>query len=631
MTSPFEFTWRERLTRAIDVALIAVAFLALVSLILDFGGYLGEADTTVLHRLDLAIVIIYFLETFVRVLIARKHLLYIREHALHFIFLGALLASLLVAWGLSTHPGVRRFFTDLNIMSITKLYIVLIQIAMVLRLMKHAIDAQRKLAKTRFKPAHILAGSFALIILLGTIFLYSPHATPGPGHAGLVDALFTATSATCVTGLVVQDTGTYFSTFGQVVMLCLIQVGGLGLMTFSAFFALVIGTGMGIRDRLMMADVLNQATLGQVGKLIFYILGLTFLVEAVGAALLYSAWRGDISTGERVYFSVYHSISAFCNAGFSLFTYNMTAYAGSIRLNAVICVLIVLGGLGFSVHRNLIQSIASTFRRLPLPFSQRRLLEPSVRVKLSLHTKVVLVTTAILIVGGALAIWLLERETGMREMSAREQVLTPIFQSITCRTAGFNTINIAALSSATLLVMMVLMFIGASPGGTGGGVKTSSAAVLFLGIVSSIRNRANIEVFRRRIPRELVVRTSVVVTMALALVVAATVLLCWTERSPRLIAENAPCDVFGFAGPAPVNFKEVPPITLQQALFEVVSAFGTVGLSTGITPTLTSAGKIIIIIMMFLGRIGPLTLVVALGRKRRAFDFEYPEGQVLIG
>jgi len=603
MTTPFETPWRDKVIRVIDVTMTLVALVAVVSLILEHGQYLSEDNVAVLQIIDVVIIGLFALDMVTKLVIVRHRLHYLGQHVVHYSLLGALLVWLLLAHELRNFPAVRTFLHSANIPTLAKFYIVIIQVAIVVRLMIQAVEAQKKLAHMRFKPAHMLVGSFLVIILLGTVLLWSPRATPGEGQASFIDSLFTATSATCVTGLIVQDTGSYFSPFGQMVILVLIQIGGLGLMTFAA--------GMGFKDRIVMQDVLNQHTLGEVGKLVVTILVLTVLVEAVGAVLLYPVWEGEMSTGERVYTSAFHAISCFCNAGFSLYDTSFTQYRAQAYLNMVACGLIVLGGLGFAVQRNLLDVSRTAWRKLPLPFSRRRLLEPSGRIRLSLHTRVVLTMTVVLLVLGTLVVWLLEHDGVLSGMSPAEQAMSSGFLSVTARTAGFNTVDTSKLSDATLVFVAFLMFIGASPGSTGGGIKTATFAMLLIAVVTAIRNRSSYEAFHRTIPRVLVSRAVVVVTVAGAVVIASTILLSTFERETLMPGGSA--------------------VTLRQVFFEVVSAFGTVGLSTGITGVLTCAGKITIIITMLVGRIGPLTLVLALGQRLRHADYDYPEENIMIG
>ena len=610
MTTSFESFWRDRLTRVIDIVMTFVAVVAIVSLILEHGEYLSKENVHILQMLDVGIVGLFVFDMLGKLLIARRRLAYLRQHVVHYTLLGVLVVWLLLARQLHSYPAIQTFLNRLNILSVTKLYIVIIQIAIVVRLMIQAVDAQRKLAHTRFQPAHLLVASFVFIIIIGTVLLYSPRATPAARPASFVDSLFTATSATCVTGLIVRDTGKDFTPFGQMVILVLIQIGGLGLMTFAAFFAMILGVGMGLKDRMVMQDVLNQYTLGEVGRLVVYILALTFVVEAVGAACLYPVWQGNLSTSGRIYSSVFHSISCFCNAGFCLYSESFQAYGANAYLNTVACLLIVVGGLGFAVHRNLLAALRTAWHKFPLPFSRRRLLEPVGRVKLTLHTKMVLTVTVVLIVSGTVVVYLLESDGVLSGMTPGEKALASTFQSVTARTAGFNTVDTSKLSNASLVFVSFLMFIGASPGSTGGGIKTVTFAMLLVAVVTTIRNRSNYEVFHRTIPWPLINRAVVVATVAGVVVATSTILVSTFERDTRMNGEL---------------------LSLKQIFFEIFSAFGTVGLSTGITPMLTSAGKVTIILTMLVGRIGPLTLVLALGQGLRRADYDYPEENVMIG
>ena len=475
------------------------------------------------------------------------------------------------------------------------------------------MEAQKYLARTRVRPALVVVGSFLGIVAIGTALLYSPRAVPlGREPMPLVDAFFTATSAVCVTGLVVRNTGTDYSLFGQGAILVLIQIGGLGLMTFSAFFALALGGGLRLTERIMMKDVIRHDLLGEVGRALTAILVITFVCEAVGAALLYGVWHGTMSVGERLYYSIFHSISAFCNAGFVLYSNNFEEYTGDVRLNVVICALIVIGGIGFVVQSNLLRVLALRAVRL---FRPRHGFRPPqiVPTYLSIQTRIVLVTTAALIVVGATGVFLLEwnGQLSAPAMTLGTKVEASLFQSITARTAGFNTLRTGQLSLATLVLLGMLMFIGASPGSTGGGIKTSTFAMLVLTVRAQIRGRDQVEAFHRTIPRDIINRVVVVVTLATMVVAASVLALTISERGSAYLQQQQR--------------------DFMQLLFETLSAFGTVGLSTGLTPHLTTAGKIVIMLTMFLGRVGPLTVFVLLGSRALRTGYSYPEEQVLVG
>jgi len=448
---------------------------------------------------------------------------------------------------------------------------------------------QRLIARLQLKPAQSLALSFLGTILLGTVLLKLPFSSAAGKSTSLIDALFTATSATCVTGLVVVDTPTHFSTFGQVVILLLIQAGGLGIMTLSTSLALIFGRQMGLRSKLAMQNVLDQVDVEGMKSLILYILKMTLVIEVIGAVLLFLHWRGSFGELKAAYLAIFHSVSAFCNAGFSLFSNSFVSYKYDLVLNIIITFLIILGGIGFTV----VADIQHTW------FGRGRSSKPA---SLTIHTKLVLTVTALLLLVGTLAIFFGEYHNCLQGVPWTKRLLCSYFQSVTARTAGFNTLDIGKLTNVTLFIIAVLMFIGASPGSTGGGIKTSTVGILVLFVRAMFRGQEKIELFNRTAPLD-VVRKAVCVTLLSAALVC---LLMF----PLLATQKA-------------NFI--------QLLFEAVSAFGTVGLSTGITPKLTLTGKLAIAFLIFAGRIGPLTVAFAVGRRRRPPGISYPEARVMVG
>jgi trk system potassium uptake protein TrkH len=435
-------------------------------------------------------------------------------------------------------------------------------------------------------PPISLMLSFALVIGLGTILLMLPAASTTKQVTPFVDALFTSTSATCVTGLVVRDTGTYFSTFGQVVILILIQIGGLGIMTLSTAFAIILGRRITLRMENVMYQMVSGTQRVNVLQLLKSIVVVTVIIEAIGMALLYSRFAGDYEPMRAFYMSIFHSVSAFCNAGFSLLSTSMVTYVDDITINLGITFLIILGGLGFTVLIDLNQYI---FKK-----GKNR--------RLSLHTKLVLITTAVLILVGLVSFFLAEYNGSMRGFTIARRILSSWFQSVTTRTAGFNTIDFGLLGKAALLVTVVLMFIGASPGSTGGGIKTSTFAVLMLSVRSMLRGKKELTVFNRRIPQTNIQEGTSLVILALGLIFIILFILLLVE-----------------------------PFPFEKLLFEAVSAFGTVGLSTGITADLSSIGKFLITLLMYIGRIGPLTIIYALSIKRQTTNVQYAEENIAIG
>lgn len=445
------------------------------------------------------------------------------------------------------------------------------------------------ISQWRLTPYQILVLGFAGLILGGTLLLMLPAAAASGKGLSFIDALFTATSAVCVTGLIVVDTGTYFSLFGQLVVISLIQVGGLGIMAMSTLMAILIGKRINLRQRLVMQEALNQLTISGVVRLTEYIIKVTLLIEFIGGTILAIRWYQDLGM-RGVYFGYWHAVSSFCNAGFDLFGSvtgkfsSITGYVDDIVVNVVISLLIIMGGIGFTVI-----SDVWTNRR----FS-----------RLSLHSKVVLVTSAVLIGFGAIVLFLLEYDNPntLEGLSWQGKILASYFQSVSPRTAGWNTIDISSLTDASLFFIVILMFVGASPASTGGGIKTSTAGVLAAATWALVRGRPDAEIFERRIPQNIIYKAFSVLLISAVLVIFVTMMLTITENQPFL-----------------------------KLLFETTSAFGTVGLTAGITPTLTTTGKVWIILTMFAGRVGPVTLALALALKTRKGNLQYPEGKLIIG
>lgn len=444
----------------------------------------------------------------------------------------------------------------------------------------------------KLKRSQLVVCSFLAIIAFGALGLSLPRATVSGEGLGFINTLFTATSAVCVTGLTVINLSRDLTPLGQGILLSLIQIGGLGLMTFTAFFSMVLGRDISLKGELVLRDALDSQTLSRTSSLIIGILSITIIAEGTGAALLYLFWPGKFSSpAQGIFWSVFHAISAFCNAGFSLLATNdFSSYRGAIGVNYTMMSLIVVGGLGFIVIQNLIQ------------VSPLRLGAGNRRPRLMVHTKIVLTLTALLVSGGAMLFFLLERNGSMAGYTFGEKVTASLFQAITARTAGFNTVNIGVLANPAIFLLMLLMFVGASPGSTGGGVKTSTIGVL-LGTVKSILNgRTNTELFGRTIPQDQVNRSLTVIFISFAVISVSAFSLMLVELRP---------------------FSDV--------LFETISAFGTVGLSRGITPALSTTGKIILMITMIAGRIGPLTLALAIGERVARGEYEYPQEYVMLG
>jgi trk system potassium uptake protein TrkH len=478
---------------------------------------------------------------------------------------------------------------------------------LVLQVISKLCRSMVSLASTGMSPPRALASVFVVLILSGSGLLMLPRSHNLPAMP-FTDAVFTATSAACVTGLTVPDTGSDFTLMGQVVILTLIQMGGLGIVIFGAVIALLLGQALSMRESVAMQDLLSTRTLGRIGEMVAFIFLATLAIEAIGAAGLYSMWDNvpnRYTTPEGKWFcSIFHSVSAFCNAGFGLFKRNLIDYDASAGVYAVIAPLIVLGGLGFGVLHNLLRvcrdRVVRFFHRRSDP---RRLLFAKAPERLHLQTKIVLTVSALLILFGALALMLFEHYSFNLQHDNRFR--TALFQSVTARTAGFNTIDIASLSEASKVVLILLMFIGGSPGSTAGGIKTVTFAVVTMIVWASFRKRRDVEMFHRSVHLVVVGRAVTVVMMyALVLLISAFGLVI-TERNG------------GFS--------------FVDLLFEATSALGTVGLSAGVTPFLTTTGKWIIIVTMLIGRLGPLTLLATMTYRSRAASYEYPSEPLIVG
>jgi len=425
----------------------------------------------------------------------------------------------------------------------------------------------------KLSPNQSIALGFLSIILAGALLLMLPIANRGGEGLPFLDSLFTAASATCVTGLVVADTWTQFSLLGQVILLVLIQVGGLGYMTMVLMASLLLKRKVGLRQRTVMAESVSAQRLSDALTLLRYILGGTAAIEGAGAALLALRFVPELGFARGIWYAVFHSVSAFCNAGFDLMGFrepysSLTYYVSDPLVNVTVCALVLLGGLGFLVWRDVWEK-GLRFRRY------------------SLHTKIMLTASAVLVVGGAALFWTAERNNLLAGMSPGEQALACLFQAVSPRTAGFNTVDLARLTSGGGLLTIVLMFIGAGPGSTGGGVKITTVAVCLLTLASYVRGRREVGAFNRRLDEEQIHRSAAGVTLYMAFIAAGGLLMLATQ-----------------------------PFPLQDALFELFSAMSTVGLSTGITRALSPFNRGLLIVMMYCGRIGSLSMMMALAERR---------------
>lgn len=443
---------------------------------------------------------------------------------------------------------------------------------------------KEKLNRVKLDPPRVLALGFGSLILIGAILLNLPIATQNGESIGFINALFTSASAVCVTGLVVVNTGEFWSLFGQIVIILLIQMGGLGFMTMATIGALIIGKKITLKERLIIKEQLNQETMSGLVKLTKYVILSTFAIEGIGAILLSTRFIPIYGLIKGIWFSIFHSISAFCNAGFDITGNSIVPFVGDFIINMTISGLIILGGLGFSVY---------------IDISRNKCFK-----KLHLHSKLVLTITGILLVVGMLVFLLIEFNNPytIGNLNTSEKLISSFFQSVVPRTAGFNSVNIGGLYDTTVFFMIILMFIGGSPGSTAGGIKTTTFGTLVLTTIGVIRGNKDVVAYRKRIAEEVINRSLAIATVGVTLIIAVSFILTVTESADFL-----------------------------DLLFETTSAFATVGLTRGITSSLTNFGKIIIALTMYAGRVGPLTMAFAFARKSKASNFRYSEGNILVG
>ena len=461
------------------------------------------------------------------------------------------------------------------------------------------IDLNRKL----LNPAQLFIVSFLCMILFGTLLLLLPTATHGDISA--LDAFFTATSAVCVTGLIVVDTGSFFTEFGQTIILILIQLGGLGIMTFASYFSYFFRGKSSYENQIMLKDMTNSDKIGEVFIVLKKIILLTFSIELAGAVLIFMSTRAAAIPGvfNKMFFSVFHSISAFCNAGFS--TLENSLYQPEFKFNyplqIIVLLLFVLGGIGFPILFNLYKYAVYYLKNqiLKIRYPEESVYLPWV---INLNTRIVLVTTAVLLSVGTILFYLSEYNNTLAEHSGFGKLVVSVFGAATPRTAGFNSVDTSALNFSTTMIIFILMWIGASPGSTGGGIKTTTFALATLNFFSLAKGKDRVEVFRREISNLSTRRAFAIISLSLMVIGTATFLIA--------------------------SFDEEK--TLLSIAFEAFSAYSTVGLSLGITPELSSASKLVIIATMFIGRVSMLTILIALLRRVRHLNYRYPKEEILM-
>lgn len=445
--------------------------------------------------------------------------------------------------------------------------------------------AAGRIKSRRIQPLKAITLSFIILILLGTLLLMMPFSSREKTATNFVDALFTAASATTVTGLVVKDTHDYYSTSGHIIILLLIQVGGLGYMTLMSLL-FIFGRNMKLAGGVYMQESMNLPSVGEISKFARNTALFVLTAELIGAAALFIIWRGMLGAKTAAEYGIFHSIAAFNNAGFDLFG-GFNSFSGQVSnfgVNITIMLLVVLGGLGFIVTNELLYKLKHR------------------RHHLSVHTQLVLTITAALVVLGAAAFFALENNNALGSFGLPVKLMASFFNTVMARTAGFSTISFAGLGTATLLLVCILMFIGASPGSTAGGAKTTTVAVALQAMLSSAKGKDDTEIFGRRVSKDTILKSFAIIASAILLIIAATIALSLMEHQP-----------------------------LERIAFEVVSAFSLTGLSTGITPTLSSGSKLVLVIVMFIGRVGPIALLSLFLAKMKTKLVKLPEESLPVG
>ena len=564
----------------------------LAGILLEHGTYPGETTILVARGLSLCAVLLFLGEQVLSWRSLGSFKKYTRKRWPTFALSVLLVLELTGALLGRESTWMAAAMKNIHATELTNAYLLIIQLYIVSVFAVELPHMQQRFARWRVRPALAFVLVFLVLLICGTGLLMLPRATPDNQPITLLDALFTSTSAVCVTGLVVRDTGSGFTIFGQTVILVLIQLGGLGIMSLTAALSLLLGRGIGVRESSLLREVFHVPMMVEVGRMVRIIILMTLTIEAVGSVLLYQGLAGNLpATGARLFHAVFHSVSAFCNAGFSLFSDSLMNHAGQPLVMGTISGLLVIGGLGFGV---VIQIWAWLKGRL----LDRR----NKKHRLDLHTQVVVVVSVFLLVGGGLLLTLLEWNHSLAGQPVALKMSQAFFQSATCRTAGFNSMDLNLLTPASLFLLIILMFIGGAPGSTAGGVKVTALAIVWANLRSVGRGVTRVRLGHWEIEQVQVQRSMLVLSAGLVVAAVSIFILLITERQDLL-----------------------------PTVFEVFSALGTVGLSLGLTAKLSVAGKLLVAVLMFMGRLGPLTLAASLVGRLAEPRIRFPKGRILIG
>ena len=571
----------------------AIVGVALVTYGYGFDLHEEEKMEQIFLAIDLVFVI-FVLGFVIRLLYAFRRITFVKERPFE-LFLVCFIIINACSNYLFGNLILEQVFETLGFNDYNSFYFGFVSFFMVLIVGYDTIKASRKISSLRLKPATTFILSFLLLISLGTGFLMLPSMTAEKGSLSFLDALFTSTSASCVTGLIVVDTATCFTVKGQTIIMILIQLGGLGIVSFATFFAAFLRQGVSIKQQLMVQNYLHDESLFSSKGTLKKIVNITLILELFTFIAIYFTWGEATfeSTAQKIFFTAFHTISSFCNAGFSLYSSNLadSVVRSSYILHIVIAISIILGGVGFTVIDDLFNP-AKLRTRLRNPWREWRI-----------STKIAVFTSVVLLFLGTVSFLILEKNHALYDQNIAESLITSFFQSASARTAGFNTIDIGELRQPTLIVIIFLMFIGASSGSMGGGVKTSTFYLIIASVAATLRGQQRIEIGQRSIPKGLLFKALSIFFFAASLNLIGIFILSITE----------------------------PQIALVDLAFEEISAFGTVGYSTGITASLSLESRIVIIISMFLGRVGTLTFAIALSNRTTTSRYKYPRAHLMVG
>lgn len=566
-----------------------------VAILLYYGFDHDQAEYTILQNVIKWNLVVFLSNYLVRLFFSFERWEFIRTTKFE-----GLLMLLLIYEAISQffykRPLLDMLFSYLGIEAYEGFYVIFTQLYILLFIALQLIKYLRQAINLSVKPAIMFILSFLAIILVGSGLLMLPEMTVQEGSMNYIDALFTAVSATCITGLIVVDTATFFTMKGQAVILLMMQLGGIGIISFASFFAFFLKKGLSFRHQTVLQDFLSEDSLDSSKKLIRQIIFFTVSIEGAGILMLHLLWDdrlGFAGVGQKFFYSTFHGVSAFCNAGFALFSNGlMEEYVGDAYLmHVVLAVLIILGGIGFPALRDIL-SIENLRERINKPWKQWKS-----------STSVAVYASVVLIISGSIGFYFLEQDGALQDLNFFEQLVTSFFQSVTTRTAGFNTVDIGALALPTLVMFVFLMFIGASSGGTGGGIKTSTFFLIMLSVRATITGKNQLQYKRRNISFTLLNKAYSIFIFSALFILAAVFILTITEEG----------------------------VDIMSLLFETVSAYATVGLSMGITADLSDVGKLIIALAMFMGRVGLLTFAFALSKRVRSNNYTYPNTNMMVG